>query len=103
MKKLFGILMLSLLFLSPVTVLARGSHGGHSHSHSSHTSKSHNVGKSSPILFTPHTANHTGSNSENSSEKTSGLEIIMGILISVFTLLGLIGFLNHRLKRNNII
>ena len=29
MKKLFGILMLLLLFSSPVTVLARGGHGGH--------------------------------------------------------------------------
>lgn len=44
MKKLFGLIALSLLFLSPTTALARG---GHAHSHSHSHSRSHSSGKSS--------------------------------------------------------
>ena len=46
MKKLFGLIALSLLFLSPTTALARGGHA-HSHSHSHSHSRSHSSSKSS--------------------------------------------------------
>ena len=167
MKKLFGILMLLLLFSSPVTVLARGGHGGHGHSHghSSHTSKSSGSGKSSSkssgsgkssskssgsgksswfgkssskssgyhyipstpvhtwknipqtttttpvnngflyptmtqrLLFTPHPVAHPVVNSDDSKEKEDKSKIFMGVLMTIFSGLGLIGFVNYLRNR----
>lgn len=159
MKKLFGIVMLLLLFLSPATVLARGGHGGHghgghsSHGHSSHSSKSSGSSKSSSssksswfkkpswfgkssskssgyhyvpstpvhtwknipqtttttsvndgflyptttqrLLFTPRPVVHPTVTSDDSQEKEDRSKFIMGVLVIIFSGLGLIGFITY--------
>lgn len=169
MKKLFGIVMLLLLFLSPVTVLARGGHGGHghgghsSHGHSSHSSKSSGSGKSSSkssshlskssssgksswfgkssskssgyhyvpstpvhtwksipqtttttsvnngflyptmtqrLLFTPRPVVHPVVSSDDSQEKEDGSKLFMGLLVVIFSGLGLIGFITYLQNRS---
>ena len=69
MKKLFGALIVLLLFVTPSTALARGGgHGGGHGGHASHGSRSsaHNSGKSSS-----HNSSKSSSKS-NSTSKSSG-------------------------------
>lgn len=70
MKKLFGALVVLLLFLTPSTALARGGgHGGGHGGHASHGSRSsaHNSGKSSS-----HNSSKSSSKSSSTTRSSGG-------------------------------
>lgn len=75
MKKLFSLIALSLLFLSPTTALARGGHA-HSHSHSHSHSRSHSSGKSSSKSSSKsHSSSKSSSHSSSSRSTRNGFRI----------------------------
>lgn len=68
MKKLFGFVALSLLFLSPTTALARG---GHAHSHAHSHSHSHSHSSRSSSRSSSHSSSHSSSKSSSKSSSHS--------------------------------
>jgi len=53
------------------------------------------------LLFTPHPVAHPVANSDDSQEKEkeNGSKIFMGVLMAIFSGLGLIGFVNYLRNR----
>ena len=51
------------------------------------------------LLFTPHPVAHPVVNSDDSKEKEDKSKIFMGVLMTIFSGLGLIGFVNYLRNR----